>query len=136
MPLDGQLPKVEMTAPEFLIYLKEEGVRQMISDHYDLLRVSAISNLFPQQDEAFEMAKKHSSDFFVQVLGGHPYFNESRGNPMLRKRHLPFTITAEGREVWLTCYRDVLLSLNIPENLIISFWNYINSFSMMMVNTK
>jgi len=50
-------------------------------------------------------------------------------------RHAPFTITLEGRNVWLTCYKEALLELDIPENLVLSFWNYINVFSIWIVNT-
>ncbi|OIP02539.1 MAG: globin [Bacteroidetes bacterium CG2_30_33_31] len=132
---NGQLAKVEMTNPDFFRLLGEQGIRNLISDHYNLLKKSNISNLFPQDEIAFEQAKLHSSDFFIQVLGGHPYFNENRGNPMLRKRHQPFKITADARITWLECYQEILPKLKIPENLIISFWNYLDSFSMMMVNT-
>lgn len=127
--------KIDMTHPDFLLHMKEDGIRKMVNDHYDLLRESAISNLFPSSDEAFTAAKKHSADFFVQVLGGHPYYNENRGNPMLRKRHMPFKITAEARITWLECYKIILTELTIPEHLTQSFWNYLNQFSMVMVNS-
>jgi hemoglobin len=70
------------------------------------------------------------------IHGGHPYFNENRGKPMLAKRHAPFHITPEARIVWLNCYQQVLLKLNIPEEMKQSFWNYLNVFSFWMVNTK
>lgn len=136
-PLPELLPtKIDRAHPDFLSLMTEEGVRKMVNDHYNLLRKSSIAHLFPQSNEAFEQAKKHSADFFVQVLGGYPYYNENRGNPMLRKRHMPFTITADARIVWLECYRNVLSELKIPEQLIKSFWNYLDQFSMMMVNSN
>lgn len=132
----GERPSVTMPNPTILEVLKEEGVRKLVSDHYDLLRQSPIKHLFPADDQKFEEAKRFAADFFVQILGGPKYFNENRGRPMLINRHAPFTITLEGRRIWLDCYRTALLRLNIPEELIMSYWNYINIFSIWMVNTE
>jgi hemoglobin len=55
---------------------------------------------------------------------------------MMAARHSKFSITPEGRIVWLECYREVLLKLDAPEHLILSFWNYLNIFSVWMVNTR
>lgn len=128
-------PKVKLPNPGFLEHLKEEGVRKLISDQYDLLSKSEIKHLFPPTKEALEIAKRKSSDFFIQICGGHPYFNENQGKPMLTKRHAPFKITAYGREVWLKCYQQLLPKLDIPEELMLSFWNYLNLFSMWMINS-
>lgn len=132
----GQRPPVTIPSPEILKILKEEGIRQMVSNHYDLLSKSEIKHLFPRIEEALDKAKQRSSDFFIQICGGHPYFNENRGKPMLAKRHAPFTITPEARVVWLDCYRQVLSNLDLPLELKESFWNYLNVFSFWMVNTK
>ncbi|MDP2336600.1 MAG: globin [Bacteroidota bacterium] len=132
----GQRPPVSLPSTEILEKLTEEGIRRMVSDHYDLLSRSEIRNLFPRIEEALDKAKQRSSDFFIQICGGHPYYNENRGKPMLAKRHSPFKITPEARIVWLKCYQQVLMKLDIPENLIQSFWNYLNVFSFWMVNTN
>lgn len=132
----GQRPPVILPSPEFLEKLTEEGMRKLVSDHYDLLSQSEIKNLFPRIDEALDKAKQRSSDFFIQICGGHPYFNENRGKPMLAKRHATFTITPEARMVWLDCYKQVLSKLDLPEELVQSFWNYLNVFSFWMVNKK
>jgi len=132
----GQRPGVTIPTPEFLEKLTEAGIRKMVSDHYDLLSRSEVKHLFPRIDEALDKAKQRSSDFFIQICGGHPYFNENRGKPVLVSRHAPFAITPEARIVWLKCYQQVLSTLDIPEDLIQSFWNYLNVFSSWMVNTK
>lgn len=131
----GERPEVKMPNPEILALLKEEGMRKLVSDHYDLMRESTIRNLFPANNEAFEAIKQHSADFFIQICGGPTYFNQNRGKPMLINRHAPFKITYEARLTWLDCYRTALLRLKIPEEYVLSFWNYINVFSIWMVNT-
>jgi hemoglobin len=132
----GERPAVTIPAPEFLVKLTEAGIRKMVSDHYDLLSKSEVKHLFPRIDEALDKAKQRSADFFIQICGGHPYFNENRGKPMLARRHEPFAITADARVVWLQCYQQVLSKLDLHEEIIQSFWNYLNVFSFWMVNTK
>ncbi len=132
----GDRPPVTIPSPEFLKLLTEEGMRKLVSDHYDLLSVSKVSHLFPRIEEALDKAKQRSSDFFIQICGGHPYYNKSRGKPMLAKRHSPFTITEEARIVWLQCYIEVLSKLELPDDVLSSFWNYLNTFSFWMVNTN
>lgn len=132
----GARPGVTLPPPEFLKKMTEQGIRKMVSDHYDLLSKSEVKHLFPRIEEALEKAKQRSADFFVQVCGGHPYFNENRGKPMMASRHAQFKINAEARIVWLNCYRQVLTDLDISDELKQSFWNYLNVFSTWMVNTK
>jgi hemoglobin len=132
----GERPSVTLPNPDFLRAVTEEGIRKMVSDHYDLLSQSKVSHLFPRIDEALDKAKQRSADFFIQICGGRPYYNKSRGKPMLAKRHSPFAITEEARIVWLQCYIEVLSKLELPEDLISSFWNYLNTFSFWMVNTN
>lgn len=131
----GTRPDVTMPDKAMYTVLKEEGVRKLIEDHYACLRSSSIAHLFPEDQKAFDLVTKHSADFFIQILGGPPYFNMNRGNPMLIRRHAPFAVTPEARVVWLECYQKVLSKLEIDEGLILSFWNYINVFSHWMINS-
>jgi hemoglobin len=99
------------------------------------LKISNIKGLFPPTEKGFEAAKKHSADFFIQLMGGPEYFNESRGNPMMRRRHAPFKITPDARIVWLECYIEALNKLDAPDSIKKSYWDYVNTFSTWMVNT-
>lgn len=132
----GERPGVTLPPHEFLEVMTEAGIRKMVSDHYDLLSQSEVKHLFPRIDEALDKAKQRSSDFFIQICGGRPYFNENRGKPMMASRHSQFTITPEARVVWLKCYQQVLSKLDIPDDLKQKFWNYLNVFSTWMVNTR
>lgn len=132
----GSRPDVTKPHPDFYKTLKEEGIRKMVSRHYDLMRLSAINSLFPTDNEEFETAKSRSADFMIQICGGPDYFNQHRGKPMLINRHAPFTINEAGRQIWLQCYQQALMETNLPEHLIESFWEYIQVFSAWMVNEK
>jgi len=132
----GYKPEVTIPNSQFFVLLQEAGIRKLVSDQYNLLAESSIKHLFPSDKEQLEIAKKHSADFFIQICGGPKYFNENRGKPMLISRHAPFKITPSARIVWLECYIKVLSQLNLPENVLQSFWNYLNVFSNWMVNAE
>ncbi|RBQ29004.1 globin domain-containing protein [Aliarcobacter vitoriensis] len=131
----GVRPPVTKPSPRFLEVLQEDGLRQLVSNHYDILRTSQIKDMFPQDDEAFALAKQHSADFFIQICGGPDYFNQNRGAPMMVGRHQPFKITPKARLVWLDSYKQVLENLELEDELKQSFWNYIDVFSIWMINT-
>lgn len=134
----GTKPDVTKPNPAFLTELTEEGFRELIAKHYDLLKDSDISGLFPTEDpEEFAAAKKHAADFMIQICGGPAYFNASRGAPMMGKRHAPFRIDEHARQRWLECYAMLLpaLSPKVSNENIQSYWNYLNVFSQWMVNT-
>ncbi|RXK00204.1 globin [Arcobacter sp. CECT 8986] len=132
----GTRPPVNLPNPQLLKVLGEDGMRKMVSDHYDLLRQSNIRGLFPPTDEGFEKAKEHSADFFIQICGGPKYFNEKRGAPMMAARHSPFKINQEARRIWLESYAIVLSEIDISDELKQSFWNYIDIFSIWMMNSN
>lgn len=131
----GVRPQVTLPSPDFYSLLGEDGIRKLVSDHYNLLVKSSIKHLFPLEPNKLEAAKKRSADFFVQICGGSDYYNQSRGKPMMAKRHQPFKINKQARVVWLDCYKELLPKLNLPEGVVVSFWNYLNIFSLWMVNT-
>jgi len=134
----GQRPPVTKPNPGFLEELGEEAFRKLVSDHYDLLKDSDISELFPIDDPAeFAAAKKHAADFMIQICGGPSYFNQSRGAPQMVGRHAPFKITQKARLRWLECYAMLLptLASTVSNDNIQSFWNYLDVFSNWMVNT-
>ncbi len=133
----GTRVEVLRPVPEFYATVGEEGMRKLIDAHYELLKVSDAKHLFPiDDDNEFALAKKHAGDFFIQYLGGPRYFEQSRGAPQMVGRHAPFAITAMMRRVWLIAYKEALETVDAPQALKESFWDYLNTFSTWMVNTS
>ena len=54
---------------------------------------------------------------------------------MMVGRHQPFKITPNARKIWLESYIIILNKLDMPDDLKQSFWNYLDIFSIWMVNT-
>ncbi|WP_141432789.1 globin [Bacillus sp. 03113] len=61
-----------------------------------------LSPIFP--NDLTETARKQKQ-FLTQYLGGPPLYTLEHGHPMLRARHLPFEITKERAESWLSCMK-------------------------------
>jgi hemoglobin len=135
-PYTGKLIPVQRIPANFFSTVGEEKIRQFINIHYEYIKVSQIKHLFPiHSNEAFENAKQFAADFIIQVSGGPDYFNKSRGAPMLKKRHLPFAITPEARDIWLQLYIKALMEVDIPEDILEGYWVYLDAFSIAMINT-
>lgn len=133
------IPPVEKPLPRFLDETGEQGIRDLLSRFYVCLDKSTIRDIFPAKDaQEMEEAAQSSADFFIQICGGPAYFNQNRGMPKMRMRHAPFSITAESRLHWLVCFENALKPLEetVSEESLQSFWNYVNIFSIMMINRQ
>jgi len=87
----------------------EEKVRALVLRFYQLL---------DELPEAYGIRKLHAADlqgandklfkFLSGWMGGPQLYMEQYGHPMLRGRHLPFSIGAAERDQWLLCMNQAL----------------------------
>ena len=137
---EGVNPPVVKPNPEFLTDIGEEGMRALLDRFYMDLFQSPIKGLFPKEIDTMKDAGQTSADFFIQICGGTPYFNQNRGAPQMGRRHAPFAITPDSRLHWLVCFEEALQPIvddkQSSEENIQSFWNYINVFSIWMINAR
>lgn len=140
---DGKIdirPPVAKPHPGFFYEVGEERLRKLVFDHYESIKTSDIAFLFPIfDDEDFAQAQKHAADFLIEISGGSDYFTQTRGEHQMVGRHAPFRIDEKARKVWLELYIPLLNALEsegVSSEYIESFWNYLDLFSMWVVNTK
>ncbi len=137
---EGVTPPVTKPSPGFLTDIGEEGMRALLDRFYMDLFQSPIKELFPKEIDTMKDAGQISADFFIQICGGTPYFNQNRGAPQMGKRHAPFAITPEARLHWLVCFEEALRPIvddkQSSEENIQSFWDYLNVFSIWMINAR
>lgn len=130
-------------APKLYSILGEENIRKLLTYHYYNLINSSIKHLFPQDEESLKKSIEKNADFFIQVLGGPPYYSQKYGAPMMRARHMKFPITYESRNVWLECFFQAIEQLkkdlnhnNFTQELEKQFKDFLIAFSEWMVNTN
>ena len=136
----GLRPPVTKPHPGFLHEVGKERFHTLVYAHYDLIEKSEIAFLFPVLDEEdFDEAKRHAFTFLLEISGGEALFSKERGDHQMVGRHAPFRIDERGRVVWLELYAGLLEALvdeGITEEYIQSFWDYLDIFSMWLVNTE
>jgi len=137
---EGYNPPVTKPNPAFLTEIGEEGMRALLDRFYMCLFEGPIKELFPKEIDMMKNAGQTSADFFIQICGGTPYFNQNRGAPQMGRRHAPFAITPDARLHWLICFEEALQPIieekQSSEENIQSFWDYINVFSIWMINAR
>ena len=135
----SSLEKVIKPDPNFYKIVGEKRFRKLVADHYELLKDSDIAFMFPiAYEDEFEKVKKHAADFLIQISGGPDYYAQTRGDSRMLARHARFRIDEKGRYIWLDSYRPLLQELEkegVDTKYIESFWNYLNNFSMALVNS-
>src|SRR5204862_5816130 len=113
----------------------EANIFKMMADFYKELEKSEVRPLFPAD---MEEASKKSAAFFVTVLGGPPLYAQKYGPPRMRARHIPFEIDERARQVWLSCFDEVLENADVkyqfPLEHMEGFRDFLKSFSAWMVN--
>jgi len=87
----------------------EEKVRALVRRFYQLM---------DELPETYGIRKLHAEDlqgatdklfkFLTGWMGGPQLYVEQYGHPMLRGRHLPFSIGAAERDQWLLCMNQAL----------------------------
>lgn len=87
----------------------EERVRLLVDRFYDLMdtlpEAREVRDLHPQD---LSGSRQKLFEFLSGWLGGPPLFVERHGPPMLRARHLSFSIGSRERDQWLLCMRTAL----------------------------
>ncbi|HVB48550.1 MAG TPA: group II truncated hemoglobin [Burkholderiales bacterium] len=83
--------------------------------------------LMDSEPEFYAVRKLHPEDlsgsrdklfmFLSGWLGGPPLYAEKIGHPMLRARHLPFSIGKAERDAWLACMGRALEDTGVEEGL-------------------
>jgi hemoglobin len=96
----------------------DAAVRDLVDRFYDLMdtvpEYYGIRKLHPQ-DLSGSRDKLYM--FLSGWLGGPGLYVEKFGHPMLRARHLPFSIGVAERDAWLACMLQAMEDTGVEETL-------------------
>jgi len=119
----------------------EAGIKELMYNFYDKIYESDIAHFFPQDEAEFDEVKFKNTKFFVQICGGPKvYEDEAKGmnlNEYMIRLHDDFSITEKSRIEWLGTMREALAdkAQHVELALIEEFWEYLERFSKLTVNT-
>jgi len=96
----------------------EAKVRDIVDRFYDLMDLEPkYAQLRAVHGSTLEQAREKLFLFLSGWLGGPPLYTERFGHPMLRARHLPFSIGTLERDQWIACMGQALQEMEVPEAL-------------------
>lgn len=104
--------------PPYDILGGEEKLRSLVNRFYQVMdnepRAQEIRTMHPQD-------LKESEDklfmFLSGWLGGPELYVKKHGSPMLRRRHMPFTIDASAAGQWMLCMRIAMKEENLSPTM-------------------
>jgi len=77
----------------------DENIKTLIHDFYIEIRKDEI--LRPMYKDQLQEAEERLYLFMIQFLGGPQTYNEKRGHPKLRQRHVNFKLDEKAKDNWL-----------------------------------
>jgi hemoglobin len=96
----------------------EAKVRAMVDRFYDLMDLDpAFAVLRAAHPTTLEGSRDKLFWFLCGWLGGPQHYTDRFGHPMLRARHLPFSIGIKERDQWLACMRQAMVETEIDPAL-------------------
>lgn len=96
----------------------ETGTRALVDRFYDLMDLdpgyTALRALHPS---TLDGSRDKLYWFLCGWLGGPQHYTDRFGHPMLRARHLPFSIGIKERDQWMACMQQAMRELALDEAL-------------------
>jgi hemoglobin len=111
----------------------EETFTRLVRRFYQEVAADPVLRaVYPTTD--LEPAEVHLRLFLIQYWGGPATYNELRGHPRLRMRHVPFRIGPVERDLWLKHMRTALDDLQLDATLDTQLWEYLVMAAQSLVN--
>lgn len=110
-----------------------ETFRRLVSRFYQgVAEDPELRAVYPSRD--LGPAEEHLRLFLIQYWGGPATYNEQRGHPRLRMRHVHFAIGEAERDAWLRHMRAALDELALDETRDAQLWDYLVLAAHSLVN--
>lgn len=114
----------------------EEIFRRIVHEFYlQIPDDDILGPMYPADDLAG--AEDRLRWFLVQYWGGPQTFNEQRGHPRLRMRHMHFPIDRDARDRWLVLMgraMDTVTDEELPEPARQAMWDHMIRVADMLIN--
>lgn len=113
--------------------LGKDTLHRLVDTFYGLVAQHPdLAPIFP--NDFTEIARKQKQ-FLTQYLGGPALYTEEHGHPMMRARHLPFPITPNRANAWLSCMKQAMDKIGLEGTLRDEFYSRLYLTAQHMINT-
>ncbi len=92
--------------------------------------------LRPLYPEDMTGAERNLRDFLIEYWGGPDDYSRRRGHPMLRARHLPFSIGRRERDAWMNHMGAAVRASGAPGDLAEELLGYFERAATHLVNAE
>jgi hemoglobin len=111
----------------------EETFTRLVRRFYEEVAADPVLRpVYPTKD--LGPAEEHLRLFLIQYWGGPTTYDELRGHPRLRMRHVRFHIGETERDLWLKHMRTALDELGLAPALDARLWDYLVMAAHSLVN--
>jgi hemoglobin len=112
----------------------ENTFRRLVDVFYDKVAQDPVLRpLFPAD---LEEGKQWQFLFLMQFWGGPARYNQERGHPRLRMRHMPFRIDEAASQAWLRCMLEAIDEVGIAEPARTEMRTYFERAAAFMINAR
>ncbi len=91
--------------------------------------------LRPMYPDDLTDSSAHLALFLMQYWGGPPTYNEQRGHPRLRMRHVPFEIGQAQADAWMGHMTDAVNETDLPPEDRQELLDYLAMAAKSLINT-
>ncbi len=113
----------------------EEAVRSLVERFYFYMdTLPEAQEVRLMHAKSLKSAKQKLFKFLSGWLGGPNLYVQEYGHPMLRRRHLPFTIARAERDQWMFCMDKALSELDIDEEMKAAIRQALDQLASHMIN--
>jgi hemoglobin len=113
----------------------EETFTRLISRFYAEVEADPLLRaVYPSKD--LGPAREHLRLFLMQYWGGPATYNERRGHPRLRMRHVHFRIGEAERDAWLRHMRTAMDEIALDPDHDEQLWQYLVMAAHSLVNSE
>jgi hemoglobin len=95
----------------------DRAVRGLVDRFYDIIEAESphLRAMLPKDTST---SRQKLYEFLSGWLGGPPLYQERRGHPRLRLRHMPFDIGSPEAEEWMRCMRRAMVASALRDPLL------------------
>ena len=111
-----------------------ETFRRLVHRFYEGVATDEVLKpMYPEEN--LGPAEERLLMFLEQYWGGPSTYQEQRGHPRLRMRHMPYKINPDARDRWLLHMRAAVDELALPQAYEEELWSYLERAAYAMLNT-